>query len=93
MIPKCTPLAIRLCAPPCARSQSPTTRRTVGLRLVPIGPDHMADRLGRLINFQKFDARNHKWVSIDCPRVIAATYLARVGLSADRARHLSAAAE
>jgi hypothetical protein len=55
-------------------------KTTVGLRIVPIGPDHMADRLSRLINFQKFDGRSHKWVSIDCPRVIAVTYLARVGL-------------
>ena len=55
-------------------------KTTVGLRLVPIGPDHMADRLSRLINFQKFDGRNHKWMSIDCPHVIATTYLARVGL-------------
>jgi len=55
-------------------------KTTVGLRLVPIDPRHMADRFSRLINFQKFDGRNHKWVSIDCPHVIAMTYLARVGL-------------
>jgi hypothetical protein len=55
-------------------------KTTEGLRLVPIGPDHMADRFSRLIDFQKHDGRKRGWVSIDCPPVIARTYLARVGL-------------
>ena len=55
-------------------------KTTIGLRLVPVGPEHMADRFSRLINFLKFNAKTEEWVPIDCPRVIATTYLARVGL-------------
>jgi hypothetical protein len=55
-------------------------KTTVGLRLVPVTPEHMADRFSRLIDFQKYNAKSQTWVSIDCPRVIALTYLARVGL-------------
>jgi putative DNA primase/helicase len=55
-------------------------KTTIGLRLVPIGAEHMAERFGRLIDFRKLNAKTQEWVSIDCPRNFAATYLARVGL-------------
>jgi hypothetical protein len=55
-------------------------KTTIGLRLVPIGPDHMADRFSRLIDFRRLNAKTQEWVSIDCPHNIATTYLARVGL-------------
>jgi hypothetical protein len=55
-------------------------KTTEGLRLVPIEPEHMAERFSRVIDFQKYESRSKKWVSIDCPPVIAKTYLARVGL-------------
>jgi hypothetical protein len=55
-------------------------KTTIGLRLVPIGPEHMIDRFSRLIDFQKLNGKTQEWVSIDCPRGIATTYLARAGL-------------
>jgi putative DNA primase/helicase len=55
-------------------------KKVVGLRLVPIKPNHMAERFTAAVDFQRFDKRCNEWVRIDCPPKIAATYLERVGL-------------
>jgi hypothetical protein len=54
-------------------------RKTRGLRLIRVRINHMIERLTYWIDFQRFDLRSRKWVSIDCPPKIAATYLERVG--------------
>lgn len=54
-------------------------RKTQGLRLVPIKPAHLVDRLTRIIDFKKFDKRSNDWVSIDAPIQIAVAYLERIG--------------
>jgi hypothetical protein len=54
-------------------------RKIVGLRLVPVRANHLAERLTHWVDFQRFDLRSKKWLSIDCPPKIAATYLERVG--------------
>jgi hypothetical protein len=54
-------------------------RRIAGLRLVQVRANHLAERLTHWADFQRFDLRSKKWVSIDCPPKIAATYLERVG--------------
>ena len=55
-------------------------KTTIGPRLLPVTPEHMADRFSRLINFCKYNAKSKQGVPIDSPRVIATTFLARVGL-------------
>src|SRR5207245_4807159 len=50
-----------------------------GLRLIPIGLNHMIERFTHFIDFQRYDARSEAFVSIDCPKTVAATYLERVG--------------
>jgi hypothetical protein len=55
--------------------------RTVpSLRLIPIGINHLIERFTLVIDFRRFDARSHEFVSIDCPKKLAATYLERIGL-------------
>jgi len=49
------------------------------LRLIPIGLNHMIERFTHFIDFQRYDARSEEFVSIDCPKKVAATYLERVG--------------
>jgi hypothetical protein len=51
-----------------------------GLRLIPVGINYLIERLTRLIDFQRFDARSGEFVSIDCPEKVAATYLEHVGV-------------
>jgi len=63
-------------------------KMTTGLRLVPIAPAHMAERFTKHIDFQRFDKKIGKWVSVDCPRNVAVAYLERIGLW--RLRQLSA---
>jgi putative DNA primase/helicase len=41
--------------------------------------NHLIERFTACIDFQKFDKRSNKWISIDCPEKIAATYLERLG--------------
>jgi hypothetical protein len=55
-------------------------RSVPGLRLIPIGIHHLIERFTHFIDFQRFDARTDQYVSIDCPRKIAATYLERIGV-------------
>lgn len=55
-------------------------KETAGIRLVPIKKAHLTERLTELIEFQRFDKRSKEWHKIDCPKVIAETYLERVGL-------------
>ena len=54
-------------------------RKTSAMRLVPVKAAHLTERLTRLIDFKRFDARKRKPVSINCPKDIAATYLERIG--------------
>jgi putative DNA primase/helicase len=54
-------------------------RQTSAMRLVPVTAVHLAERLTRVIDFRKYDARSKKWVSIDCPPIVATTYLGRIG--------------
>jgi hypothetical protein len=56
------------------------SEKTVGLRLVPVTTIHLVDRMTRVIDFQKFNKKAKRWVSIDCPNAVAAGYLARIGL-------------
>ena len=56
-------------------------RETLGLRLVQVGPHHMVERFNRAIDFQRFDQRSKKFVSINPPHDVALSYLARIGLS------------
>jgi len=39
----------------------------------------MIERFTHFIDFQRYDARSEAFVSIDCPKKVAATYLERVG--------------
>jgi putative DNA primase/helicase len=55
-------------------------RQTLGLRLVPIKIQHMIERMTRIIDFQKWDARSKKSLSITCPPNVAASYLERIGV-------------
>jgi hypothetical protein len=55
-------------------------KETTGLRLVPIAAAHMAERFTRHIDFQKYNKKERKSVSIDCPHAVAATFLERIGL-------------
>jgi len=54
-------------------------QETLGLRLVQVKLNHMIERFTAAADFQKFDKRSNKWVSIDCPEKVAATYLERIG--------------
>lgn len=56
-----------------------SNRLTQGLRLVPVGINHLIERFTRVGDFQRFDKRSGKFVSIDCPKLVAAAYLERVG--------------
>jgi hypothetical protein len=55
-------------------------RTVLGLRLIPIGINHLIERFTLVIDFRRFDARSDEFVSIDCPKKVAATYLERVGI-------------
>jgi putative DNA primase/helicase len=48
--------------------------------LIPVGINYLIERLTRLIDFQRFDARSEEFVSIDCPEKVPATYLKHVGV-------------
>jgi hypothetical protein len=54
-------------------------RMVPGLRLVRVKTNHLVERLTYWINFQKWSKQAKKWVSMDCPSKVAATYLERVG--------------
>lgn len=50
-----------------------------GVRLSPVNKYHLVERLTAAANWRKFDSRKGDFVPIDCPVVIAETYLARDG--------------
>jgi len=55
-------------------------RTAPGLRLIPVKKNHLVERLTYWIDFYKWDRRGKgRWVLIDCPSKVAATYLERVG--------------
>jgi RepB DNA-primase from phage plasmid len=54
-------------------------RETAGLRLVTIGINELIERMTKAADFQRFDKRSEEFVSIDCPKPVAATYLERIG--------------
>lgn len=54
-------------------------RKTSALRLVPVRVQHMRERFTRAVDFQKYNAKQRKWVSTDCPADVAAAYLERTG--------------
>jgi hypothetical protein len=54
-------------------------RSTPGLRLVSVGMSHLIERFTRVADFRRFDKRSGKTVSIDCPKLVTAAYLERVG--------------
>jgi hypothetical protein len=56
------------------------SRTAIGLRLVPVKLHHMVERFTRHIDFRRFNKKENKWLSIDCPEAVAKTFLERVGL-------------
>jgi hypothetical protein len=54
-------------------------REITGIRLVRMSVTHLIERMTRVADFQKYDARTKKWHSIDCPANIAATLIERIG--------------
>ncbi len=54
-------------------------RVTADLRLVTIGINELIERMTKAADFQRFDKRSEEFVSIDCPKHVAATYLERIG--------------
>jgi hypothetical protein len=55
-------------------------KKTTGIRLVRVRTAHMIERFSKWVDFQKFEGRSRKYVSIDCPANIASAYLERVGM-------------
>ena len=49
----------------------------VGLRLTPVGTQHVVECMTKAARFEKFDARRRRWVPTNCPPQIAETLLAR----------------
>ncbi len=54
-------------------------RKTLGLRLVTIGINDLIERMTKAADFQRFDKRSDEFISVDCPKAVAATYLERIG--------------
>uniref|UniRef100_UPI004047461A PriCT-2 domain-containing protein n=1 Tax=Yoonia sp. TaxID=2212373 RepID=UPI004047461A len=48
-------------------------------RLVDVKPHHMAEAFTRAASWKRFDKREGKWLSTDCPHRIAETFLVREG--------------
>jgi hypothetical protein len=55
-------------------------KKTTGIRLVRVRTQHMIERFTEFVDFQKYDGRSKKHISIDCPANIAAAYLERIGM-------------
>ncbi len=53
-------------------------KQIIGTRLVPITTHNLIERFSRVVDFQKQNSAG-AWFSVDCPRQIAETYLAREG--------------
>src|SRR5262249_17686356 len=65
----------------CGRRVKVGDNKTISaLRLVPVGVKHMRERFTRCIDFRRFSPKIEKWQSVDCPEVLAKTYLERIGL-------------
>ncbi len=54
-------------------------RQALAMRMVPIKAVHLVDRLTRVVDFKRYDARSEEWVSTNCPFDLATAYLERVG--------------
>src|SRR5205823_3996376 len=52
-------------------------RKIEATRLLSVGVTNMRERLTRVINFQKYDARAKAWVDTDCPADVAAALIER----------------
>jgi putative DNA primase/helicase len=63
------------------REDPPKKQIVVNPRRVifPYGADHLADQWTRYVDFQRYDARSKKWLSINCPDYVAQAYLQRKG--------------
>jgi hypothetical protein len=55
------------------------TRQTFGMRLVPVKLHHLIETFTAVADFQRFDKKSKEWVSMNCPRDVAAAYLERDG--------------
>jgi hypothetical protein len=55
-------------------------RETSGNRLVQVKLNHLTEVMTWLAQFERYDKRAEEWVSIDCPKKVAATYLERDGV-------------
>jgi putative DNA primase/helicase len=54
-------------------------RQIIGTRLAQVRPLDMRETFSRVADFQKFNMRRNAWLSVDCPRDVAETYLQREG--------------
>jgi putative DNA primase/helicase len=54
-------------------------RETMAQRLVPVTIPHLVDVLTREASFRKYSYREKIWLPINCPKDVAASYLAREG--------------
>src|SRR5262245_18836922 len=50
-------------------------RQITGTRLAQVRLHDMRETFSRVVDFQKFDQRRNGWVSVDCPKDVAETYL------------------
>jgi putative DNA primase/helicase len=55
-------------------------RETIAQRLVPVTIPHLVDVLTREVDIRKYSYREKFWMPINCPKDVAASYLAREGL-------------
>jgi len=72
----------RLPQPPRRRRKASTNdvQRPPGvLRALPVDAAHIRERFTKAAKWTKFDARLQEWKSVDCPKDVAETYLARAG--------------
>jgi hypothetical protein len=68
-----------LVSPECEEAPAAKDRKTTIARLRRLSVDGIIDRLSRHADFQRYDARAKKWVSIDAPERVAKIILARAG--------------
>lgn len=54
-------------------------RQASVLRIVPVQPQHMRERFTRAVDLRRYDKRQGKWLSCDCPVDFAEAYLERFG--------------
>jgi len=68
-----------LVSPVCEEAPTAKNRTTIVAKLRTLTVDGIIDRLSRYADFQRYDARAKKWVSIDPPERVAKIILARAG--------------